>query len=232
MANRKINIAVDGYSSTGKSTMAKQLAEKLGYRYIDTGAMYRGVTLFALKNNLIEQGLVKGELLQKLDQINIEFQFNPTRKASDLYLNGERVEDEIRRQEVAAQVSKVAAVSEVRKFLVDQQRQMATKPGVVMDGRDIGTVVLPQAELKIFMTADTEIRAKRRYDELVNKGEQISLNEVRENLQQRDYIDTTREDSPLIQASDAILLDTTNLNVQQQLQIAINLVEEKQATYQ
>lgn len=212
--------------------MAKQLAEKLGYRYIDTGAMYRGVTLFALKNNLIEQGLVKGELLQKLDQINIEFQFNPTRKASDLYLNGERVEDEIRRQEVAAQVSKVAAVSEVRKFLVDQQRQMATKPGVVMDGRDIGTVVLPQAELKIFMTADTEIRAKRRYDELVNKGEQISLNEVRENLQQRDYIDTTREDSPLIQASDAILLDTTNLNVQQQLQIAINLVEEKQATYQ
>lgn len=231
MAYRKINIAVDGYSSTGKSTMAKQLAEKLGYRYIDTGAMYRGVTLFALRNNLIEQGRVKSELLQKLDSINIEFQFNQARKASDLYLNGQRVEDEIRRQEVAAHVSKVAAISEVRKFLVQQQRQMAKTPGVVMDGRDIGTVVLPNAELKIFMTADMDIRAKRRYDELINKGEKITLNEVRENLQQRDYIDTTREDSPLVQAADAILLDTTNLNIQQQLEIAINLVEEGQAQH-
>lgn len=211
--------------------MAKQLAEKLGYRYIDTGAMYRGVTLFALRNNLIEQGRVKSELLQKLDSINIEFQFNQARKASDLYLNGQRVEDEIRRQEVAAHVSKVAAISEVRKFLVQQQRQMAKTPGVVMDGRDIGTVVLPNAELKIFMTADMDIRAKRRYDELINKGEKITLNEVRENLQQRDYIDTTREDSPLVQAADAILLDTTNLNIQQQLEIAINLVEEGQAQH-
>lgn len=207
--------------------MARQLAVKLGYRYIDTGAMYRGVTLFAMRNNLIDGDDIKAELIQQLDHIILEFKFNEARQASDLYLNGERVEDEIRRKEVAGQVSNVAAISEVRKFLVDQQKRMAQNPGVVMDGRDIGTVVLPDAELKIFMTADPEIRAKRRYAEVLEKGEKITLDEVRQNLKERDLKDTTRKDSPLVQAADAILLDNTELNMNQQLMLAVNLVDEK-----
>lgn len=223
MPPAKINIAIDGHSSTGKSTMAKQLAAQLGYSYVDTGAMYRGVTLYALRNNLVSDS---AGLTKSLKKVSLGFVFNAKRKAADLYLNGENVEDEIRTQKVAAHVSTVAALSTVRQFLVAQQKLMARSKGVVMDGRDIGTVVLPEAELKIFMTASIQIRAERRYAELQAKGEEVSLNEVSQNLKMRDTLDSNREDSPLKKAKDARLLDNSALSLKEQLALASGWVKE------
>ena len=218
MPNQAINIAIDGHSSTGKSTLARELAAKLGYRYIDTGAMYRGVTLYALRHNLMDGQSVKPELIEKLEDINLEFHHNPKRGASDLILNGENVESKIRNMLVASHVSAIAAVSEVRRHLVKQQKKMAEQKAVVMDGRDIGTVVLPDAELKIFVTAREAIRANRRYNELLERGDKITRAEVAANIRQRDLLDTNRADSPLMQAEDALLLDNSELNREEQLE--------------
>ncbi len=225
MPNQAINIAIDGHSSTGKSTLARELAAKLGYRYIDTGAMYRGVTLYALRHNFIDGQSVKPELIEKLDDINLEFHHNPKRGASDLILNGENVESKIRNMLVASHVSAIAAVSEVRKHLVAQQKKMAEQKAVVMDGRDIGTVVLPHAELKIFVTAREAIRTNRRYSELLERGDNITRAEVAANIRQRDLMDTNREDSPLMQAEDALLLDNSELSREEQLEQVMKWVE-------
>ena len=194
----KITIAIDGYSSTGKSTVAKQLADWLEYVYIDTGAMYRAVTLYAMENSFIsEEKFDREGLIKKLSEIHLEFKkSSPTAKA-EIFLNGKNVESEIRTLDVSEFVSPIATVSEVRKKLVEQQQRMGFEKGVVMDGRDIGTVVLPEAELKIFMNASAEERAKRRYDELSERGDQVTFKEVLKNVQERDHIDTTRKDSPL-----------------------------------
>jgi len=217
-----INIAIDGYSSTGKSTLAKDLAAKLKYRYIDTGAMYRAVTLFAIRNDLVDgKGYVDGKgLKEKLKSLTLEFQHNPQSGKSEIFLNDENVEPFIRKMEVARSVSEVAAISEVRKLLVNQQQQMATNKKVVMDGRDIGTVVLPDAELKIFVTASRSVRVTRRLEELRGKGENVTRREVEANLEQRDLIDTTREDSPLKMAEDALLLDNSEISKSEQLNMA------------
>jgi CMP/dCMP kinase len=213
----KITIAIDGYSSTGKSTLAKQLANALGYVYIDTGAMYRAVTLFALRNEFVGIGRENLDALVKLlPGIRLEFRFNPDTENSEMYLNGESVEGQIRNLDVSRYVSKVAAVEEVRYKLVDLQRKMGNKKGVVMDGRDIGTVVFPNAELKIFMTAAPEIRANRRYKELLDKGEKVTYREVFRNVQDRDYIDTHREFSPLVKADDAIEFDNGDMGMKEQ----------------
>lgn len=219
---KSISIAIDGYSSTGKSTMARALAKKLSYRYIDTGAMYRGVTLVAQEEAIITDDINISALIKALDKLSLDFRYNPQTGQSDLFINDRNVEPYIRKSHVANWVSRVAAISEVRRFLVQEQRKMADVGGVVMDGRDIGSVVLPQAELKIFMTASPEIRAKRRYEELraSDSTEELSLEEVAKNLQERDYLDTNREDSPLIQTEDAKLLDNSSLNMDQQLEIA------------
>jgi len=225
---KKINIAIDGYSSTGKSTIAKQLASKLGYIYVDTGAMYRAVTLYAMQKSFIsEDNLDKKSLIDNLDKIHLTFKFNPQLGFAEIYLNGLNVENEIRKLNVSNFVSKVAELSEVRSKLVEQQQEMGKNKGVVMDGRDIGTVVFPNAELKIFMTASSDIRAKRRYDELLIKGEKVSLEEVKKNIEQRDKIDTTRADSPLVQAKDAILFDNSNLSKKEQFDKLLDLVKEK-----
>ncbi len=225
MPNQAINIAIDGHSSTGKSTLARELAAKLGYRYIDTGAMYRGVTLYALRHNLMDGQSVKPELIEKLNDINLEFHHNPKRGASDLILNGENVESKIRNMLVASHVSAIAAVSEVRRHLVAQQKKMAAQKSVVMDGRDIGTVVLPDAELKIFVTAREAIRTDRRYKELLERGDKITRAEVAANIRQRDLLDTNREDSPLMQADDALLLDNSELNREEQLNKVLEWTE-------
>ncbi len=226
----KINIAIDGYSSCGKSTLAKEIAKNLDYVFIDTGAMYRAVTFFALEHNLILDGKVNTEqLISMLDEIHISFQFNSERAASDVYLNGINIEKEIREMEVSNNVSPIAAIKEVRKKLVELQQKMGESKGVVMDGRDIGTVVFPKAELKIFMTADTAIRTKRRYDELINKGVQTTMKEVQKNLQERDYIDTHREEDPLRQAEDAKVLDNSEITREEQLQLALSWVKEAQS---
>lgn len=226
----KINIAIDGYSSCGKSTLAKEIAKNLDYVFIDTGAMYRAVTFFALEHNLILDGKVNAEqLISMLDEIHISFQFNSERAASDVYLNGVNIEKEIREMEVSNNVSPVAAIKEVRKKLVELQQKMGESKGVVMDGRDIGTVVFPKAELKIFMTADTAVRTKRRYDELINKGVQTTMEEVQKNLQERDYIDTHREEDPLRQAEDAKVLDNSEITREEQLQLALSWAEEAQS---
>ncbi len=225
MPNQAINIAIDGHSSTGKSTLARELAAKLGYRYIDTGAMYRGVTLYALRHNLMDGQSVKPELIEKLNDINLEFHHNPKRGASDLILNGENVESKIRNMLVASHVSAIAAVSEVRRHLVAQQKKMADQKSVVMDGRDIGTVVLPDAELKIFVTAREAIRTDRRYKELLERGDDITRAEVAANIRQRDLLDTNREDSPLMQAEDAQLLDNSELNREEQLNKVLEWTE-------
>ena len=205
---KKITIAIDGHSSCGKSTMAKDLAKKIGYVYVDTGAMYRAVTLFALRNNLFEEdGAVKVEELEKrMDEIKISFKFNTETQRPDTYLNGELVEKEIRGMEVSNHVSPIAAIGFVREAMVAQQQRMGKKGGIVMDGRDIGTVVFPNAELKVFVTATAEVRAQRRYDELKGKGQEADYEEILKNVQERDYIDSHREVSPLRQAEDAILL--------------------------
>ena len=214
---KKITIAIDGHSSCGKSTMAKDLARRIGYVYIDTGAMYRAVTLFAMRHNLIANGQVDAAKLQEeMGNIHISLRLNPETQRLDTYLNGECVEREIRTMEVSRHVSLIAALPFVRSAMVEMQREMGKEKGVVMDGRDIGTVVFPHAELKIFVTASAEVRAQRRYDELTAKGEKCNYEEILENVKERDHIDSTRETSPLRQAEDAIVLDNTHMTIPEQ----------------
>lgn len=225
---KKITIAIDGYSSTGKSTLAKQLAKTLNYVYVDTGAMYRAVTLFAIQQKIItENSFAIQKLIDKLPDISLTFHFNPDLGFAEMYLNNINVEREIRSMEVSKFVSKIAAVSEVRSKLVQQQQLYGTEKGVVMDGRDIGTVVFPDAELKIFMTASTEIRAKRRFLELQEKGQEVTYDEVLKNVQERDEIDTTRKDSPLVKADDAIVIDNSELTKEQQFEQILNLAQQR-----
>ncbi len=226
--NKKIVIAIDGHSSCGKSTVAKQLAQQLGYIYLDSGAMYRAVTLFALRNKLAANGTVdEKDLISRLAEIKIEFRVNPTTKQNETYLNGENVEEEIRQLPVANHVSPVATIREVRAEMVKQQQLMGQEKGIVMDGRDIGTVVFPDAELKIFMTASPEVRAQRRYDELTAKGQQVSFEEILNNVEERDRIDSSREVSPLKQADDALILDNSHLTREEQLRWAVNKAQER-----
>lgn len=230
----KITIAIDGYSSTGKSTLARQLAKALGYVYVDSGAMYRAVTLFSLRNNFIGQEREDlGVLVKLLPKIDLQFRNNAATGNSDMYLNGENVEEDIRSMAVSRYVSRVAAVEEVRYKLVEMQRAMGKDKGVVMDGRDIGTVVFPDAELKIFMTAAPEIRASRRYKELLDRGAQVNYEEVLKNVQDRDYLDTHREFSPLTRAADAIEFDNGDMGLEEQFERIHNFalrVIEKQKT--
>ncbi|AXO79080.1 (d)CMP kinase [Olleya aquimaris] len=222
---QKITIAIDGFSSTGKSTVAKQLAKHLGYVYVDTGAMYRAVTLFTMQNGWIDNNQFDVvALVSHLDAITINFQFNPKLGFAEVYLNGNNVEHQIRTLEVSSFVSKVAAIPEVRYQLVKQQQQMGKDKGVVMDGRDIGTVVFPYAELKIFMTASADKRAKRRFDELVSRGDEVDYEDVLRNVQERDYIDSHREDSPLVKADDAIEIDNSDLTLKDQFDKVLDLV--------
>lgn len=217
--HKKIVIAIDGFSSCGKSTFAKAIAARLGYIFIDTGAMYRAVTLYALEHGAIRSGIVhEEEVVSLLNQISITFRFNPERGASDIYVNGDRVEGKIRTIEVSNCVSAVSAIAEVRTMLVRMQQEMGRRRGVVMDGRDIGTVVFPDAELKIFMTADPHVRAQRRYDELTAKGDRVSLEEIEQNVRDRDYQDMHRAISPLRQADDAIVLDNSAMTVEEQME--------------
>lgn len=215
---RKITIAIDGYSSCGKSTMAKDLAREIGYIYVDTGAMYRSVTLFAMRNSLFdEDGSIKtDELKDRMGEINISFRLNSETGRPDTYLNGELVEKEIRTMEVSANVSKIAALPFVREALVAQQQAMGKEKGIIMDGRDIGTVVFPDAELKIFVTASAEVRAQRRYDELKAKGMPADFDDILKNVKERDYIDSHRETSPLRMADDALELDNSHMTIEEQ----------------
>lgn len=220
---KKIIITIDGWSSCGKSTLAKQLAKQLGYVYVDSGAMYRAITLYFLRNNIDEAE--KKEVKEALKSINLEFVFNPKSNNSEILLNGENVEYLIRDLIIAEKVSDVAAIKEVREFAVAQQHRMGEKKGIVMDGRDIGTVVFPKAELKIFMTADNAVRVQRRFKELYEKNPNITIEEVKNNLEMRDYIDSHREVSPLRQAKDAIELDNTHLSEKQQFDKAMDWVK-------
>jgi len=223
---RKIIIAIDGFSSTGKSTIAKQIAHELGYVYVDTGAMYRAVTLYAMQNGFItEKNFDKTNFIKALHKIKLGFVFNPNMGFSEIYLNGVNVEKEIRTLKVSQFVSQVSTISEVRSKLVEQQQLMGKDKGIVMDGRDIGTVVFPQAELKIFMTASPEIRAQRRYDELIKRGDKVTYNEVLSNVQDRDYMDSNRKDSPLVMADDAIEFDNSELSLEQQFTEIMQLVK-------
>lgn len=217
---KKITIAIDGYSSCGKSTMAKDLAKEIGYIYVDTGAMYRSVTLYALRNNLFnaDGSIREQELQEQMKNINISFQFNKETGRPDTYLNGENVENEIRTMEVSSHVSPIATLAFVREALVEQQQRMGAEKGIVMDGRDIGTVVFPDAELKIFVTASAEVRAQRRYDELKAKGMEADFADILKNVQERDYIDSHRETSPLRKADDALELDNSQLTIAEQKQ--------------
>jgi len=225
LTSKKIIIAIDGYSSTGKSTIAKQLANKLGYVYVDTGAMYRVATLYALNNGFISENHFNvNHLVLELHKISISFKYNPELKFAEVYLNGVNVENEIRTMHVSSFVSKIAAVPEVRNQLVKQQQGIGKETGVVMDGRDIGTVVFPNAELKLFMTASDKIRATRRFDELTAKGDVVTYEEVLNNVRERDYIDTNRKSSPLVQASDAIVIDNSNLSIDEQFDKILKLV--------
>ena len=222
---KKITIAIDGFSSTGKSTLAKQLAKHLGYIYVDTGAMYRAVAFFAMQNNLISSdSFNKVELVNQLKDIMLEFKFNSDLGFAEMYLNGDNVEKDIRTIDVSGFVSKVAEVSEVRAKLVEQQQEMGKNKAIVMDGRDIGTVVFPDAELKVFMTASASTRAQRRYDELLQKGDVVTYEEVLKNVEERDYIDTHREDSPLVMASDAVEIDNSYLTREEQFEAVLDLV--------
>lgn len=224
MTLEKIIIAIDGFSSTGKSTLAKQLARKLKYTYVDTGAMYRAVTLYALQNDWRED---KEKLLKQLDEIDMKFRFNEELGYAEVYLNGKNVEDKIRRMEVSQSVSKIASIPEVRSVLVQQQRKIGEGKGVVMDGRDIGSVVFPDAELKIFMTASAKTRAERRYKELIGKDEEVSFEEVLHNIEERDNLDTSRKDSPLVKAEDAVEIDNSHLSLEGQFNKALDLVKAK-----
>lgn len=227
MILKKITIAIDGYSSTGKSTLAKQLAKYLGYVYVDTGAMYRAVALFAMQNGYISAEYFDKEILiNSIPNIKLHFEFNAELGFAEMYLNNVNVETEIRTIEVSSFVSKVAEVSEVRAKLVEQQQEMGKNKAIVMDGRDIGTVVFPDAELKIFMTASPETRAQRRFDELEAKGDSVTYEDILKNVQERDYIDTHREDSPLVIAEDAIEIDNSYLTREEQFNAVLELVEE------
>ena len=220
---KKIIITIDGWSSCGKSTLAKQLAKELNYIYVDSGAMYRAITLYFLRNHI--DWTNQEEVLEALHNISLDFQYNPRNERSEIYLNGENVEYVIRDMVVAEKVSDVAAIKEVREFAVAQQQHMGKGKGIVMDGRDIGTVVFPDAELKIFMTADNSVRVERRFREMYEKNPNITLEEVKSNLEMRDYIDSHREVSPLRKADDAIILDNTNLTPTEQFKKALKLVE-------
>jgi len=222
---KKIIIAIDGWSSTGKSTLAKQLARALRYIYVDSGAMYRAITLYFLRNHT-DWTNTKG-VKKALKQINIEFQNNPSNDKTEIYLNGENVEYVIRDLVIAEKVSDIAAIKEVREFAVAQQQKMGARKGIIMDGRDIGTVVFPKAELKIFMTADSSVRVERRFKELYEKNPNITIEEVKANLEMRDYIDSHREISPLKKAKDSVLLDNTNITPKEQFQEAMEWVKKK-----
>lgn len=228
MMKKKITIAIDGHSSCGKSTMAKDLAKELGYVYVDTGAMYRSVTLFAMRNHLFHEadGSVNvTELEQRMNEVVISFHFNEQTGRPDTYLNGECVENEIRTMNVSNRVSIIAALPFVRTAMVEQQQRMGAEGGVVMDGRDIGTVVFPHAELKIFVTASPEVRAERRYKELKAKGEDVDFDEILKNVQQRDYLDSHREVAPLRKADDALELDNSHLTIAEQKKWLLEQVE-------
>jgi len=225
---KKITIAIDGYSSTGKSTVAKQLSDYLDYIYVDTGAMYRAITLYALQNDFLsENKFDKKALLEALPSIEIAFKKENANSKPEMFLNGTNVEIEIRKMYVSDVVSPVAAISEVRKKLVAIQHQMGIEKGIVMDGRDIGTVVFPNAELKIFMNANAEVRANRRYKELLEKGDDVTYKAILENVQKRDLMDTTREDSPLVKANDAIEIDNSEINQEDQFHIILQLAKDR-----
>jgi len=221
---KKIIIAIDGWSSCGKSTLAKELAKELGYLYVDSGAMYRAITLYFLRNHV--DWTDKNEVKKALDEISLEFIYNEKSEQSEMHLNGENVEYVIRDLVVAEKVSDVAAIKEVRKFAVEQQQLMGKKKGVIMDGRDIGTVVFPKAELKIFLTADNAVRVERRFKELFEKNPNITIEEIKANLEMRDYIDSNREESPLRKADDAILVDNTNLTAKETIQKVAQLAKQ------
>lgn len=228
---KSIVIAIDGHSSTGKSTVAKKLAKELEYKYVDTGAMYRAVTLFAIRNNWIRNAEVdENQLIENLSYVEINFEYNPEAGTNDVILNGENVEKEIRAMEVSEHVSSVAKIDEVRKKLVEIQKQLGDEKGIVMDGRDIGSVVFPEAELKVFMTASADIRAQRRYSELKEKGEDITFEEVLKNVKHRDDIDSNRKNSPLIQAEDAIKIDNSHLTQEEQFEKILNLAKKRIAS--
>lgn len=225
---KKITIAIDGHSSCGKSTMAKDLAREVGYVYVDTGAMYRSVTLFALRNGLFNNDTIdEEELRRRMPEIQISFKFNPETGRPDTYLNGELVEKDIRTMEVSNKVSPIAALGFVREAMVAQQQQMGKDKGVVMDGRDIGTTVFPDAELKVFVTASAEVRAQRRYDELKAKGMDADFDDILKNVQERDYIDSHREVSPLRKADDAIELDNSHMTIPEQKQWLLDRFNER-----
>jgi len=220
---KKIIIAIDGWSSCGKSTLAKELAKELGFLYVDSGAMYRAITLYFLRNHV--DWTDKTEVKKALKEISLEFVYNNNSQQSEMHLNGENVEYVIRDLVVAEKVSDVAAIKEVRKFAVEQQQVMGKKKGIIMDGRDIGTVVFPKAELKIFLTADNAVRVERRFKELFDKNPNITIEEVKANLEMRDYIDSNREESPLRKAEDAILVDNTNLTAKETIQKVMLMVK-------
>ncbi len=222
-------VAVDGYSSTGKSTVAKLIAARLGLTYIDTGAMYRVVTLEALRRRLIDEagGINEEELFKCLKDIKISFKYNEEDRCYETYLNGENVESSIRGMEVADHVSSVAAIGFVREFLVAQQREMAQNESVIMDGRDIGSVVFPNADVKFFMTASPEVRAERRYKELKDKGAEVSYEEVKTNVEKRDYIDSHREVSPLRQTEDAVVVDNSLMTVEEEVEMMVKIIDSK-----
>lgn len=222
---KKITIAIDGFSSTGKSTIAKQLAKELTYIYVDTGAMYRAVTLYAMQHNYISENHFNSEkLIADLHNISLSFTFNEELGFAEMFLNGTNVEKEIRSIDVSKLVSKVAEVSEIRKKLVREQQEMGKNKGIVMDGRDIGTVVFPDAELKLFMTASADKRATRRYKELLDRGDNVNYEEILQNVQERDRIDSTREDSPLVMADDAIEFDNSDMGLKEQFERIMSLV--------
>jgi CMP/dCMP kinase len=222
---RKMIIAIDGYSSCGKSTLAKALAKKMGYAYVDTGAMYRAVALYFMENKIRSNDTE--EVSQALKNINISFQLNKESGVSEVYLNGRNVEREIRLMPVADNVSRVSSIKEVRRKMVSLQKDMGKDKGIVMDGRDIGTAVFPEADLKLFMTADAEVRVQRRFSEMTAKGAETSVEQVRDNLKKRDFEDTNRIESPLTMAEDAIILDNTFLNQEEQLDFVMKLVDKK-----
>lgn len=222
---KNITIAIDGFSSTGKSTVAKQIAKHLGYVYVDSGAMYRAVTYYAMQKGFIDAHHFNiQELISNLNSIIVSFKFNDKLGFAEVYLNDKNIENDIRSLEVSSFVSKVAEISEVRHKLVEQQQQMGKQGGVVMDGRDIGTVVFPEAELKLFMTASAETRAERRFSELIERGDPVTYEAVLQNVQERDYIDSNREDSPLIQANDAIQIDNSHMSLEEQFDKMVELV--------
>ena len=225
---KKLTIAIDGFSSCGKSTLAKDLAKELNYIFVDSGAMYRGIAYFALQNKLIIDGVIHTDLLiNRLDEINLEFVYNKEKFESDLLLNGVNISTEIRKPAVASIVSKIAVLKEVRIKLVRTQQKLGEFGGIIMDGRDIGTVVFPKADIKLFVTADPKIRAERRFKELLLNDQDTSLEDITSNLEERDLIDTTREISPLVKAEDAIELDNSNLSRESQLQFVLDLINKR-----